>query len=462
MSCAGLVVGSLRWRRFHDLATQDGAAVTRWGTDVTVRILVGDALAMLKTLEPESVQCCVTSPPYYGLRDYGVAGQLGLEATPDEYVARMVDVFREVRRVLRPDGTLWLNIGDSYAGSGKGGNPEAGKQATNRGSQTVGSLYETGKTAREAAVTNVTRRTFDGIKAKDLIGVPWLLAFALRADGWYLRSDIIWSKPNPMPESVTDRPTKAHEYVFLLSKSSAYFYDADAISEPVTPSTVERMSQPTLDEQEGSTRVPGKTNGNMKAVLKRSGNKVRRLADGTSGDRPADHLGRSIPWEGATRNKRTVWEITTQPFKESHFATMPPDLAETCIKAGSAKQACEQCGAPWERITERVSTGKRYSTGKSAEKNADNLRTGFSGYDDGSSAPVFKTIGFGPSCSCENNTGGAKSVVLDPFGGAGTTALVADRLGRDAILCELNPEYAKMAERRINGDAGMFSDVEVA
>jgi DNA modification methylase len=368
---------------------------------VTVRILVGDALAMLKTLDAESVQCCVTSPPYWGLRDYGVAGQFGLEKTPDEYVERMVEVFSAVRGALRKDGTLWLNIGDSYVASPRGNAPGdySTSSLTNpkrqdglaRGQvETHGS--SDGAVGRAARADRRFRSHDLMLKPKDLVGIPWMLAFALRADGWYLRSDNIWSKPNPMPESVTDRPTKAHEYVFLLSKSGRYYYDGDAIAEPVTLSTVERVSQPTLEQQEGSARVPGKTNGNMKAVLKRSGNKVRRLADGTVGDRPADHMGRSIPWEGATRNKRSVWEITTQPFKESHFATMPPELAETCIKAGSA----------------------------------------------------------------EGQT------VLDPFGGAGTTGLVADRLSRNALLIELNPAYATMAADRIRNDNPMFAEVHVA
>jgi DNA modification methylase len=230
-------------------------------------ILVGDCRTILPTLPEASVQCCVTSPPYFGLRDYGHDGQIGLEQTPDAYVAEMVAVFREVRRVLKDDGTLWLNLGDSY----------------------VGALYAS------------------GLQMKQLLGIPWRVAFALQADGWYLRQDIIWHKPNPMPESVTDRCTKAHEYVFLLSKSARYFYDAGAIAEEVTASTVARVTQPTLAQQAGSDRVPGKTNGNMKAV----GNTE-------------------------TRNARSVWTITTKPFKGSHFATMPPELAGRCIKAGSA------------------------------------------------------------------------------------------------------------------------------
>lgn len=341
-----------------------------------VRILNGDCREVLKSLPDQSVHCCVTSPPYYGLRDYGVDGQIGLEETPESYVAEMVDLFREVRRVLRDDGTLWLNLGDSYAGSGKGGNPEAGKQATNKGSQTVGVLYgKTGETAREAAVTNVTRRTFEGIKAKDLIGIPWRVAFALQEDGWYLRNDIIWHKPNPMPESVEDRCTRAHEYVFHMSKSARYFHDKEAIAEDAVYSGLE-------GQDASGFKDPKKFNG--KHADKQRGH-FRR------------HAGFNDRWDSMTkeeqgsgkRNKRTVWTIATRPFSEAHFATMAPELAETCIKAG---------------------------------------------------CPIGGTV-------------------LDPFGGAGTTGLMADRLNRSAVLIELNPEYIVIAKNRISDDAGMFSEV---
>jgi DNA modification methylase len=244
--------------------------------------------------EGVKVQTCVTSPPYFGLRDYGHEGQIGLEQTPEEYIAAMVEVFRCVKDVLADDGTLWLNIGDSYAGSGKGRNADGshqdgGKQGTNKGT-IVGTLVKT-----EAPEC----------KPKDLIGIPWMLAFALRADGWYLRQDIIWHKPNPMPESVRDRCTKAHEYIFLLSKSEKYFFDSEAMKEPVAASTAARLSQD-IDNQCGSDRVPGKTNGPMKAV----GN-------------------------SETRNRRSVWTVTTKPYKGAHFATFPPDLITPCILAGA-------------------------------------------------------------------------------------------------------------------------------
>lgn len=271
--------------------------------DGDVRIWLGDAIDGLRAMPDGLAQTCVTSPPYWGLRDYGEDGQIGLEDSPDAFVARLVDVFREVRRVLRDDGTLWLNLGDSYAAARGGTHQPAetlaggisGKTAdgsrTNRGR---GDGYQPSRNAGAF-----------GLKHKDLIGIPWRVAFALQADGWYLRSDIIWHKPNPMPESVTDRPTKSHEYVFLLSKSARYYYDADAIRE--------------LDSD------------------KPSGNLTRRIADWSDWQRPADHLGSAIPWEpdGSGRNARSVWSITTRPYSGAHFATFPPELPERCIKAGS-------------------------------------------------------------------------------------------------------------------------------
>jgi DNA modification methylase len=243
-------------------------------------ILNADALHI--PLASKSVHCIVTSPPYYGLRDYGVPGQLGLEPTPEEYIANMVQVFREARRVLRDDGTLWVNIGDSYNGS-------APNKTGNNG-------FNDGRTNRSSRFGN---GGIDGLKPKDLIGIPWMLAFALRADGWYLRSEIIWHKPNPMPESVTDRPTKAHEQVFLLSKSARYWYDAEAVRE------------------ESSGLTGGKFGGGDSAV--------GRLRNDAERERPADN---------GFRNARSVWTIATQPTPFAHFATMPEKLAEKCILAG--------------------------------------------------------------------------------------------------------------------------------
>lgn len=252
-------------------------------------ILEGDAAEKLKTLDNESVHTCVTSPPYFGLRDYGTAGQIGLEQTPEEYVEKLVMVFREVRRTLRDDGTLWLNIGDSYA---------ADRKAT-------------------------------GCKPKDLIGIPWLLAFALRTDGWYLRQDIIWQKPNCMPESVRDRCTKSHEYIFLLSKRPKYYFNAEAISEPIADASIKRYMQ-SIDAQTGSDRQPGKTNGNMKAVLPRFGGS--KYGDDTREEFRTKSGAEYIP--SLKRNKRDVWTIGTGGFNGAHFAVFPEKLVEPCILAG--------------------------------------------------------------------------------------------------------------------------------
>ena len=380
---------------------------------MTVMIHTGDCRDVLRTLPEGSVDCCVTSPPYFGLRDYGVDGQIGLEPTVEEYVAKIVDVFREVRRVLRKDGTLWLNLGDSYATAGG-----AGTQGRN------GARFDRAYTAQVASRKGVPA----SLKPKDLIGIPWRVAFALQADGWYLRQDIIWSKPNPMPESVRDRCTKAHEYVFLLSKSQKYYFAADDIAERVAEASIARLSQ-NVDAQSGSERVPGKTNGTMKAVLRPQAIRASQIArekgltqahidairavgiadtgkalvtTNGSGKNAAEIKRLAAEAKealggyyreflmGDKRNRRSVWSIATQPFAQAHFATMAPELAEVCIKAG---------------------------------------------------CPVAGTV-------------------IDPFGGAGTTGLVADRLQRDAVLIELNPEYAAMARNRIQSDAGLLASVQ--
>jgi DNA modification methylase len=301
-------------------------------------ILQGDAWEKLLLEFPsESVQCCVTSPPYWGLRDYGIDSQLGLEETPEQYVTKMVEVFREVRRVLKKDGTLWLNLGDSFVGgnnTNNGGNANFGSQPGRDGM---------GETAKAK---------WTGLRPKNLVGIPWRVAFALQADGWYLRSDIIWSKPNPMPESVTDRPTKAHEYLFLLSKNERYYYDAEAIKEK------------SIDE-------PGTNRG---GALSRSVLVDRSIDAFVAG---TNHMGPPFISSGF-RNKRSVWTVPTEPYAEAHFATFPPDLIKPCILAGT--------------------------------KPGD--------------------------------------LVLDPFGGSGTTGAVAIELGRKAILIELNPAYIPLIKKR--------------
>ena len=371
----------------------------------------GDVTDVLRTLADESVQCVITSPPYWGLRDYGTAQwkggdpkckhvaatirtglglavlgerfrggghkqgevtelqyrdvcakcgavrvdqQIGLEKTPEEYIAKMVKVFREVRRVLRADGTCWVNLGDSYA-SGKGTcyNPGGGANSLGQGRKAEGAHpLDRGNKSTLAAV---------GLKPKDLVGIPWMLAFALRSDGWHLRQDIIWAKPNPMPESVTDRCTKSHEYLFMLSKNAHYFYDAEAIKEPgVMKPQVRLTPRDFVNGKDAERRVDR---------------------------RPNYRLREDVEVENAMRNKRSVWTIATQPFKEAHFATYPEKLVEPCILAGSA-------------------------------------------------------VG---------------DTVLDPFVGSGTTGVVALRYSRNFIGIELNPEYAVMARQRIKNDAPLFN-----
>ena len=275
-----------------------------------------DAITGLNQLEAESVNCCITSPPYYGLRDYGADGQIGLEPTPEEFIERLVQVFHEFFRVLRDDGILWINMGDSYTGSGKGAwaNKKAQKEVY---------VPDT-----DSAIAQMPK-TFAGIKPKDLMGIPWMLAFALRADGWYLRQDIIWAKPNPMPESVRDRCTKSHEYIFLLSKRRRYYFNAEAIAEPVAESTTKRLNQD-VKNQAGSWRVPGKTNGAMKAAVPRYGGK-KYTGDPNTFFRTKS--GNAYEFH-EKRNKRDVWTVSTKPFKEAHFATFPPELIKPCILAG--------------------------------------------------------------------------------------------------------------------------------
>jgi DNA modification methylase len=270
----------------------------------------GDALEVLRTLPSQSVNCCITSPPYYGLRDYGVDGQIGLDETPEQYVERLVTVFREMRRVLCDDGTFWLNIGDSYAGSWGnygGQNRGSGKQR----------LITTGSHAHQKAYDGLERwrppasRKLEGMKPKDLIGIPWMLALALRADGWHLRSEIIWSKPNPMPESVKDRPTKAHEQIFLLTKSPKYYYNREAIKEPFSTDSKEADPKRAHITGRGAQQSSGASVGNPQK----------------------DNSGGFLP-NGDGRNKRSVWTMATKPFKGAHFAVFPPDLPRTCLLAG--------------------------------------------------------------------------------------------------------------------------------
>lgn len=392
-----------------------------------IQIIHADVIAGLQSLPEKSVQCVVTSPPYslisselageaWGLRDYGVEGQIGLEETPEAYVARLVEVFREVRRVLKDDGTLWLNLGDSYAGSGKGAWDRTDVQKE---------VYVPKPRGREASMPKVP----PGLKPKDLVGIPWRVAFALQADGWYLRQDIIWHKPNPMPESVTDRPTKSHEYIFLLTKKPRYYYDADAVRE-----TCNYPNQ-------------GKWGVDRKGYENDNTMKARKLEGFIN---------------GSHRNRRTVWEIATQPFPMAHFATFPEALVEPCIKAGTSERGCcSVCGAPWERVVEATGGG----IGKSWSNHKDDIVFG-NRCDNQSVKRVgdlgngsYKRIekGWQPSCTCAADT--IPCTVLDPFGGSGTVAKVARDLNRKAILIELNEDYIKIAHERLrlNEQLGTFA-----
>jgi DNA modification methylase len=388
------------------------------------RIIAGDCIKGLLTLPDASVHCCVTSPPYWGLRDYGHDGQIGLEETPEAYVARMVEVFREVRRVLRNDGTCWVNLGDSYCGGG-GYAPDAPCNKRRAEGESWGAMNAFSTREGEARKKSRPGYTPPGLKAKDLVGIPWRVAFALQADGWWLRQDIIWHKPNPMPESVRDRCTKAHEYVFLLTKSERYFYDAEAVSEAaINAGRIYRPGPKSLSRGQADGRG-----------VKRSGNANKSEFE-----------------YAATRNRRSVWTVTTKPYSGAHFAVMPADLVEPCIKAGCPEQCCSMCGAGYERIAAKQ---KRFESGSGRSGNAIEGKQDLAASDTNSTPDIRKgpvvsvqTIGWAPACDCAAS-GTISGTVLDPFAGSGTTLAVAAELGRSGVGCELNPEYIALAERRI-------------
>jgi len=375
-------------------------------------VLQGDARVL--PLADASVQCVVTSPPYWGLRDYGLGPQtLGLEPTPEGYVQHLVAIFREVRRVLRPDGTCWVNLGDSYANR-----PNAnGYHGKERDTSTLagGGTYQ-----NVARIESQYDSLPPGLKVKDLVGIPWRVAFALQADGWWLRSDIIWAKPNPMPESITDRPTKSHEYLFLLTKAARYYYDGEAIKEPNvemwSPNGKARTVRPSIDVNGG-----GQGSGCM-------------------------------TWHASGRNRRSVWTIATEPYPDAHFATFPEKLVEPCILAGTSERgACPACGAPWGREVERERTfesGSGRSGNMPVGKNGAGLQGGGATLDVRRGPTVrATTLGWSPICACPF----AEPVpcrVLDPFAGSGTTVAVAERLGRVGIGVELKPAYLTLARQR--------------
>jgi len=357
---------------------------------MTTRILVGDCREQLQTLDAESVHCVVTSPPFFGLRNYGVDGQIGLEPTIDEHVTALVDVSREVRRVLRQDGTCFMEYGDAY-------------------------------------------------QDKQLIGAPWRVAFALQEDGWWIRSSIIWARPNPMPESVTDRPTKSYSNVFLLTRSGKYFYDADAVRE-------KSGNEASWEEYEKAAK-DGRASPAGSSARRKDADKLGVAF----GDKP------QAVTHPSGRNLRDVWTIPTHAFPGAHFATFPPKLVQPCIKAGtSEKGCCAECGAPIRRVVE--ATGG--TIGQAWHDHEADAVHGQLKNADGMDTYQRETKGWKASCDCDAGEP-VPCTVLDPFGGAGTTALVADRLQRDSILIELNPDYAEMARKRIAGDCPMFADVNI-
>lgn len=444
---------------------------------MAVQILIGDVLDRLAQLPDESVHVVICSPPYWGLRDYGtgewvggdpncdhrsptmregrnedrplLAGsaasnreqlllahrsvcalcgavkvdrQLGLEPTLAEHIDALVAVFREVRRVLRSDGTLWLNYGDCFATSPNGRSAAATKAAGGDD-----------RTFRDKPFSTIQ----GALKPKDLVMVANRLAIALQDDGWFVRQEIVWHKTNPMPESAKDRPTTAHEKVWLLTKSARYFYDHHAVREPSESSPSDRRKM-----AESKDRIGGKHKDLDDPLSKASA--LSKL----------DHVGR-----GAGRNLRSVWSIATQPFPGAHFATFPTKLVETCLKAGTSEMGvCSSCGAPWKRVVEkRFIPQPDVSSAKGVRTNMDESSR-WSGSQRGSTVTV--TASWKPTCNCEVNTP-VPATVLDPFGGSGTVGLVADRMQRDAILIELSREYGEMARSRIEGDGHLLAAVEV-
>lgn len=379
------------------------------------KIIIGDVRTALNKIKEDSVQTCITSPPYWGLRDYGEDNQIGLEQSPEEYVEQMVEVFREIKRVLRNDGTVWLNIGDSYASAR---DSKSTPDSLRKGDGTAVSVANN----RNPIVLQKA-----GLKHKDLVGIPWRVAFALQADGWYLRQDIIWAKPNPMPESVTDRCTKSHEYLFLLTKSSKYFFDNEAIKEE----------------------------GVIAAGTKGAKGSVERQNEKGVNARPPEYK----IYDGK-RNKRDVWTVNTKPFKGAHFAVMPESLVEPCILAGTPQGGCcSICGNPYLR---NIKKGER--TNFEVRENTLNV---IPGRDKPSrlQSKNMETIpkeflGWVPNCECEGSESVAP-LVLDPFTGSGTVAVVALRNNCNFVGIELNPNYVKIAEKRIIENNPLFNEVEI-
>ena len=383
---------------------------------MTIKILHGNCINKLKTIADKTFHTCVTSPPYWGLRDYGEDDQLGLEETPQEYVANMVQVFRKVRRVLRDDGTLWLNLGDSYHRIGS-------DQPTQRGKLNTKNINERYGWDKSHKSKNIN------LKPKDLVGIPWRVAFALQEDGWYLRQDIIWNKPNPMPESVKDRCTKSHEYIFLFSKSKNYYFDNESIKiKAINPNILYKAHK------------------SGKNISEQKFNETK--------------VGRNSILIGEKVQKRSVWTVTTKPYKEAHFATYPPDLIEPCILAGCPDKVCKSCGTPYEKIYDSKKIKRNELDPKDSRYRPNNYEGAYKDINGKGDAGYNITdfVGYKQQCNCttKETEGGH---VLDPFGGSGTTALVADRLGRNATLIELNKSYVDIINNRLKADNSLFMEI---
>ena len=424
-------------------------------------IVTGDALTVLRSMPSESVHCVVTSPPYWGLRDYGVEGQLGLERTPAEYVDKVAAIFKEVHRVLRSDGTLWLNLGDCYAtGAGNVGDRQGGgKQGEKWGTR--------------GPMTQPNRMPIDGLKTKDMVGIPWRVAFRLQDDGWYLRSDCIWSKTNPMPSSVRDRPSTSHEYIFLLSKSEKYFYDAEAVKEPATGTARHRghgVNKKIAKLPTGWDTKPG-THGRIHRIGREGPNsrmhvnrdpahankqphQYCRDSRYASAIRQNPSFSAAITGLVATRSLRTIWTFATQPYKEAHFATYPERLVNPCILAGTSEHGCcGVCSRPYRRIVsvEYSNVGNRTTNGPRSKEQR-HKEFGGAGYDTRFER-VSRTDGWQRACLCTDTlfatTAPIPCTILDPFAGSGTTGVVSKKFGRDFIGIEISSEYAALAESRI-------------
>lgn len=433
---------------------------------MTWKILQGDALQTLKALPSDYFHCVVTSPPYYALRDYGIEGQMGLEPTLKDYIAGQVALFEEVKRVLRPDGTCWLNIGDSYcAASGKRATKEE-LEADKARKEEKG--YYSEAFAGYSGWDRSSASPDAVLKPKDLCLVPFRLAIALQESGWWVRNDIIWEKLNPMPESATDRLSRCHEYMFLLTKSASYYFDQEAIKEPVADSTPARALRAMSDSNKYTLGAPGQC-GHSLSKPRPNMNKFR------SSERYIDHKGKDndnaiLPPSSyskystapETRKKRDVWHIATQSFSGSHFATFPFKLVEPCILAGTSEMGCcASCDAPRRRIL-RPSDEYAALLGKGCHNHEDDGSKGQmqpKRADFESVTAAYVTVGWEKTCQCDTNET-VPCRVLDPFAGAGTTLLMAQRLGRDSVGIELNPEYIKLAEQRIINDSPLFNGKE--